>query len=584
MRFILALAALSLLLVHGAAEACSLPGLDSNQRLRAPAEGLVIRDFGSALSPGRGRRDGERYEGQAYRGEVGDDVVTPQAGVVIFAGRMDGLGNAVQIAHGGGFVSLYAHLQTSLVAEGECLEPGKRIGTIGCTGFCSTPSLYFQLSRLGQPVDPEPFLRRQAPPPEIAETWRGVDREKLFDAVVATVEAEFLDRELLQRIGWKDEVAQARQSILQAPSIEAAIAGMNELLSKLRTSHTGLFTPDQYEYYILQDILGEPRSPPQSVSVKDLPALPVKYPGIGVFTQRVGEKHFVDGVLEGSNADKAGLRFGDEIVSVDGAPYSPVAAFRGKANKSVVLEVRRKADAAPERVSVLVDLVAPGDAFAGAGEKSARIITKEGKRIGYVHIWAFKDSVGFEKALDWINKQSPAVDYLVVDARAKVGGLSTVVRRNLELLDKQDEPYWGEWSSGERATWHPAYRDENKARGDDASTKPKQPRPAYRGRAALLINHQTRSAGEIMAYGFKRNNFGRVFGTTTAGAVVTGYPYLMPGGLMLYLAKIGHFFDGKPLEANGVAPDLAVARPLEYAEGADPVLDAAVDALVSGSQ
>lgn len=585
MRFTLGFVLIHLVLLQGGAEACSLPGFDSSKLLEAPLEGPLIRSFQTA-PPSEAEQGGlARHSGNAYRGDRGDDVVTPQAGVVTFVGRSDALGNTVQIAHGSGFATLYAHLQTSLVEEGECLPAGKRIGTVGCTGQCSTPFLYFELSRFGQAVDPAPFLKSRLPLPDVAETWRSVDREKLVDAVAATVEAEFLDRGLLARLDWKKAVETTRQSVIEAPSIDAAVNSINELLAQLQTSHTRLFTPDDYEYYILQDILGAPRSPPDRVSLKGVPAPVAKYPGIGVFTQRVENRHFIDGVLEGSNGDKAGLKFGDEIVSVDGAPYSPIAAFRDKAGKSVTLQVRRKADAALEPVTVLVDWIVPGAAFASATEASARVITKEGKRIGYARIWAFKDATGFEKALAWINKQSPAVDYLIVDARAKVGGLASIVRRNLELLDKEEEPYWGEWTSGDRASWHSAYRDESKQPdGDGVSSKRRQPRLVYRGRTALLIDHHTRSAGEIMAYAFRRNGFGRVFGTTTAGAVVSGFPYLMPGGLMLYLAKIGHFFDGRPLEGKGVVPDQVISQPLAYAQGADPVVDAAVDSLVGGSQ
>ena len=49
-------------------------------------------------------------------------------------------------------------------------------------------------------------------------------------------------------------------------------------------------------------------------------------------------------MLEGSPAERAGLRCGDEIVAVDGAPYSPIAAFRGKMGATVELTIRRLAE------------------------------------------------------------------------------------------------------------------------------------------------------------------------------------------------------------------------------------------------
>ena len=48
----------------------------------------------------------------------------------------------------------------------------------------------------------------------------------------------------------------------------------------------------------------------------------------------------------------------------------------------------------------------------------------------------------------------------------------------------------------------------------------------------------------------------------TAGAVSSGQLFLMPGGLLLYLATIGHTFEDGPLEGVGVHPDVRVERPL----------------------
>jgi carboxyl-terminal processing protease len=53
----------------------------------------------------------------------------------------------------------------------------------------------------------------------------------------------------------------------------------------------------------------------------------------------------------------------------------------------------------------------------------------------------------------------------------------------------------------------------------------------------------------------------------------------MPGGLMLYVAAASLEFDGQRLEGTGVTPDNRIERPLPYAAGADPVLDAAVEHL-----
>ena len=120
------------------------------------------------------------------------------------------------------------------------------------------------------------------------------------------------------------------------------------LLSELNTSHTALYTPDDYQYYILLDALawglGDGRSRVQVVLGKRTGTF---YPGIGAFTRQVEDRHFVDAILEGSPAERAGLKYGDEILTVDAMPYSPIAAFGGKIGATVELEIRRHSNAAP---------------------------------------------------------------------------------------------------------------------------------------------------------------------------------------------------------------------------------------------
>jgi len=61
---------------------------------------------------------------------------------------------------------------------------------------------------------------------------------------------------MLRRIGWRARASAVRPSVLSAAAPEAAVHQVNDLLAELKTSHTALFTPDDYEYYILLDIVG----------------------------------------------------------------------------------------------------------------------------------------------------------------------------------------------------------------------------------------------------------------------------------------------------------------------------------------
>ena len=438
--------------------------------------------------------------------------------------------------------------------------------------------------------------RAEPTPPTFSESSSS-DVAKLYDAVIETIDKVFYDPKLLQQIEWKTRTNNVRPSVLAARSTEDAVRQINGLLSELRTSHTALFTPDDYDYYILLDIVGAGANGAGLMARRFWGNAPY-YPGIGIFTRRIGEHHFVDGILEGSPADHVGLKYGDEILSVDGRPYSPIAAFRGKVGAPVAVEFRRHAEAAPQRLDILVVPIRPTTAFSSATEASARVIERDGRRIGYIHIWASHESNSFKAALvkldpdrseRWLFPtiaadgrtlvvESPGgenldsgdaprpLDFLIVDMRGRVGGNIAVAKAFLEAMDPGARDYFGAWRSSDRSDSTPGAR---------TPTRPQQ----FRGRSALLINEHTRSAAEIMAFGYQHSSFGPVVGTQSAGAVLSGSLFVMPGDLLLYVAVSGHTFDSQRIEGAGVTPDHRVEQPLPYAAGDDPVLEAAVELL-----
>ena len=85
-----------------------------------------------------------------------------QPGTVIAVGRprgFEGYGNIVQISDGHGFTSLYAHLSGWRVRVGDVVRSGQRIGTAGCTGWCTGTHLHFEMRHRGRAVDPLAFRR-----------------------------------------------------------------------------------------------------------------------------------------------------------------------------------------------------------------------------------------------------------------------------------------------------------------------------------------------------------------------------------------------------------------------------------------
>lgn len=89
---------------------------------------------------------------------TGTPVQAMASGRVRFAGVMSGFGNVVWLDHDGGLVSVYAHLSTISVRDGQEVTAGDLLGQSGATGSVTAPHLHFEVWRWGRPVDPIAIL------------------------------------------------------------------------------------------------------------------------------------------------------------------------------------------------------------------------------------------------------------------------------------------------------------------------------------------------------------------------------------------------------------------------------------------
>ena len=100
-----------------------------------------------------------RHAGVDLAAREGEDIRAAAGGVVLRAGARGGYGDAVEIDHGGGVTTLYAHASELLVREGEQVAPGQPIARVGQTGRATGSHLHFELREGGRPVDPSRALK-----------------------------------------------------------------------------------------------------------------------------------------------------------------------------------------------------------------------------------------------------------------------------------------------------------------------------------------------------------------------------------------------------------------------------------------
>lgn len=139
---------------------------EGERSLMARTGGLG-RSSGQAIWPVRGRiehRFGEplqgelRWKGMVITAAEGSEVKAIADGRVLLADWLQGYGLVVVVEHGKGDMSLYGYNQSALVNVGAQVRAGQPIALVGTSGGQGTPSLYFEIRRQGQAVNPQPWL------------------------------------------------------------------------------------------------------------------------------------------------------------------------------------------------------------------------------------------------------------------------------------------------------------------------------------------------------------------------------------------------------------------------------------------
>jgi carboxyl-terminal processing protease len=377
-------------------------------------------------------------------------------------------------------------------------------------------------------------------------------RVEVFDSAWSTVRENFFDPNF-NGVDWQEMRSQYRPLATKARSTEELAEVVNRMLGELKTSHTHFYTQDEPAYYQIAGIF-------RQFLLKDLkPFLPerkLEYTGIGIYTEVIEGQTFIKAIINGSPAAKAGLKVGDRTLAVDGKPFQAIQSFVGKADTEVAVTIQRTAEDSPQEITVVPKIFNPATMFLDAVIDSVEVIEREGKKIGYIHIWSYADPKYQEQLEEeLIYDRLKDTDGLVWDLRDGWGGASP------DYLNIFTAPV---------PTITSIFRDGVERKSQSTWQKP----------VVMLVNRGSRSGKEILAYGFRKYGIGKIVGSKTAGAVVAGRPYIMPDGSLLYLAVADVLVDGERLEGRGIVPDVRVPVTIPYAQGIDLQKERAVETVV----
>ena len=143
-----------------------LAGLLSAEQLRVEATpaGRPIRSgwqsspYGHRIDPISGVR--AWHDGVDFAGREGSDILAVASGVVSWSGHKSGYGTMVEVSHGDGLITRYAHNQENLVDVGDLVRRGDVIALMGSSGRSTGPHVHFEVFKHGRAVDPATYVRR----------------------------------------------------------------------------------------------------------------------------------------------------------------------------------------------------------------------------------------------------------------------------------------------------------------------------------------------------------------------------------------------------------------------------------------
>jgi carboxyl-terminal processing protease len=309
------------------------------------------------------------------------------------------------------------------------------------------------------------------------------------------------------------------------------------MIAKFGDSHFDFMTDEEQGFYMMDAIV---RGEQANVM-----------PNVGAWFKPAANGWEATMVMEGGPAAKAGVRKGDVITTVGAVPFSPVTPLRTFVGKEAQFQVMRNGK--PITVSMTVASNNGLDMFMNGTRASAKIIERDGLKIGYLHVWTMVRDDFKQFFQNFVLNTARDTDAIVYDIRDGFGG------RPEGFVDPFFMP-------AVNLNWIGETYNQNQQLG-------------YGKPVMLVINGGSRSAKEVVAKTFKMSGRATLIGQPTIGHVLGTSP--RPIGKWAYaeIPMVELEVNGEKLEKNPVRPDITVDQEIG-ADGTDLMMERAVSEAV----
>lgn len=125
---------------------------------RPIAGGWLSSSYGYRIDPFNGKKT--FHSGIDFAAKEGTDVIAVADGIVSYIGERRGYGELIELDHGNGYVTRYAHNEKIIVKTGDRIKKGEPIALLGSTGRSTGPHVHFEVLREGTKIDPYKFVNR----------------------------------------------------------------------------------------------------------------------------------------------------------------------------------------------------------------------------------------------------------------------------------------------------------------------------------------------------------------------------------------------------------------------------------------